>query len=95
MKRRNRDEWREICAASDASALTNRAFAESMDIKPGTLSYWRCKLREELGCTTEFVEVHAADADGDGEIIVDVGGVRLTLAALPPAEWLAELARLC
>jgi hypothetical protein len=42
-----------------------------------------------------FVEVHVADADGDGEIIVDVGGVRLTLAALPPAEWLAELARLC
>lgn len=92
MARRSRDEWREIYAQSERSELMNWVFADSINIKPGTLSYWRCKLRNERIGATEFVEVHAADHVGDGSIRVEVGNLRVTLTTLPPAAWLAQLA---
>jgi hypothetical protein len=95
MKRRNRDEWRAICEASVESALTNRDFAEAMGMKAGTLSYSRCKLRQEEGSGADFIEVESEERVPGGGVVVDVGDVRVTMATLPPARWLAELAASC
>ncbi|MFT5993372.1 MAG: hypothetical protein ACI82G_002375 [Bradymonadia bacterium] len=66
-----------------------------MRIKAGTLSYWRCKLRQDQDSTADFIEVESEDSVRSGGVVVDIGDVRVTRATLPSARWLAELAASC
>lgn len=96
MPRRTREEWREICARSFDSGMTVRAYAERVGVNPSTLSWWRSQLREELGAPS-FVEIAAQDraSVAGGSVTVTVGDVVVSMDALPPAAWVAELAASC
>jgi transposase-like protein len=96
MRRRSRDEWRTVCAASYASGLTIREFADRAGVNPRTLSWWCSELRDECA-TAGFVEVGAAREEPaeDDAVVIEIGGARVTLRCLPPAAWLAELAASC
>ena len=101
MVRRSSEEWRGICAASYTSELTLPEFAEHVGVNARTLSWWRTKLRGEVGASTggSFVEVVEVGLGSVGAasraISVRVGEVVMEMAELPPPEWLAELAARC
>ena len=100
MRRRTREEWREICIASIASGLSMDAFARQAGVNPRTLSWWRSQLRGKLDVPS-FVEVSAGGGrvavtgSSAGRVTLTVGSVVMTLDELPPAAWLAELAATC
>jgi transposase-like protein len=107
MARRTREEWRELCSASYASGMTARAFAAAVGVNANTLSWWRWQLRSELAPRSpRFVEVADAPAesladvrdvvdDQTPDLCVEVGDVRMTFNALPPAGWLADVLSRC
>lgn len=100
MRRRGRSEWRELCAAREASGLTARAFAEQAGVNWNTLSWWGWRLRREARLdgapAPGFVEVvAAAPARTTAALVVRVGALTLEFGSLPPAAWLAEVAARC
>ena len=107
MARRTRDEWRQLCSASYASGMTARAFAAAVGVNANTLSWWRWQLRSELapepprfvevasGPATNVADAHDAVVDGAAELCVEVGDLRMTFRALPPAGWLADVLARC
>ena len=105
---RSREEWAVLCREQKASGLPTREFAERFGVNARTLAWWRSRLRTAgaVSVATRFVDVievvpegtrseKEAGASRGGLVRVTVGAVALDLGTLPPASWVAELARSC
>lgn len=80
-----------------SSGITQAAFAREYGIKAGTFRKWLYQLRAERKVTQDtpsvrFVEVDTAPAPSRPTAVLELGGLRLELDALPEPAWLAELA---
>ncbi len=107
---RARRDWREIAVRFIASGCSFRSYARNVGVCTETLRRWVNEVEEEKTEPEEkaltFVEVEIdpplsthPSLEGPAlpmEIYIGHdGGVHLRMSGLPPASWLAELARRC
>jgi len=99
-KRRSAAEWTEICREYRASGEPAEVFARRRGLKRSTLLWWASRLRQQIASEvpqSSFVEVVAAQTPpAPARAVVRVGEVAVEFReAVPPAQWVAELASLC
>ena len=92
--KRTRAEWTKLVEESQASELTQKAFAERRGLSPTTLSWWASRLRREAREETALVAVDVVeDAPAcASEFRVELAGGRTVL--VPAAFDAAALRRL-
>lgn len=93
--------WSAHLSAIEAEGVTAKAYAQQQGLSVSTLYYWRRQLKQtatisEASGSSAFVSMQVA-ASGPVKpatcSLVLAPGVRLELAQLPSAEWLAALGR--
>ncbi len=96
--RRNREYWTEMVAEFEKSGLKQRMFCEQRSLHADTFRHWLYQLRREAkggsSKASRFVTVRPTSAALTAECQLRVGAVVLSLCELPPAKFMAELARL-
>jgi hypothetical protein len=96
--RRNREYWTEVVAEFEKGALKQQQFCRQRGLEVGTFRYWLYQLRGEAKghspTQSRFVTVRPTMAALSGACQLRVGLVTLSLMELPPAKYVAELARL-
>jgi hypothetical protein len=96
--RRNREYWAEVVADFEKSALKHGEFCEQRGLEAGTFRHWLYHLRREakgeVATQSRFVTVRPTIATMTGACQLRVGAVAMSLYELPPAKFVAELARL-
>jgi hypothetical protein len=96
--RRDREYWTEIVAQFGKGKLKRREFCEQRGLEAGTFLHWLYKLRGESkrhgAALNRFVTVRPVMSALGGACQLRVGAVVLSLMELPPAKYVAELARL-
>lgn len=60
-KKRTRAEWTKLVEESQASELTQKAFAQQRGLSPTTLSWWASRLRREAQEQTALVAVDVVE----------------------------------
>ncbi|WP_050978208.1 MULTISPECIES: IS66 family insertion sequence element accessory protein TnpA [Alcaligenaceae] len=94
--------WSSHLSAIDAEGVTAKDYARQHGLSVSSLYYWRKQLKHAAGAngaagTSTFLPVQVAVDRSPGSsascTLVLAPGVRLELAQLPSAEWLAALGR--
>lgn len=98
--------WSTHLSAIDLAGVTTKAYAQEHGLSVSALYYWRGQLkqkalaREASGAMPQFMPVQVSGSTPSATFsrvapctLVLVPGVRLELAQLPSAEWLAALGR--
>lgn len=95
--------WCSHLAAIAAEGVQTKAYAKREGLSVSALYYWRKRLKSEASSSTvvlpaapqsgrQFVPVQISDADARVPCsLILAPGVRLELAQLPSAQWLAAL----
>ncbi|CAM5569519.1 Transposase OS=Eoetvoesiella caeni OX=645616 GN=DFR37_1164 PE=4 SV=1 [Eoetvoesiella caeni] len=100
---KGRQYWSDHLAAIAAEGIPAKAYARREGLSVSALYYWRKRLKSEASSSAvalpaapqpsrQFVPVQISDADARVPCsLILAPGVRLELAQLPSAQWLAAL----
>jgi hypothetical protein len=95
--RRNREYWTGVVAEFESGSQKQQQFCEQRGLEVGTFRQWLYRLRNEAkgkgAGPSRFVTVRPTMALS-GACQLRVGAVTLGFMELPPAKYVAELARL-
>ncbi|HMB72909.1 MAG TPA: hypothetical protein VKQ06_05010 [Gammaproteobacteria bacterium] len=64
-RKRTRAEWTKLVEESQASDLTQKAFAQRRGLSPTTLSWWASRLRREAQEQASLVAVDIVEGSGE------------------------------
>jgi hypothetical protein len=96
--RRNREYWSEVVGEFEKSGLKQRMFCVQRSLHADTFRHWLYQLRREAKAgssrASRFVPLRPTTRALAAGYQLRVGSVTLSLMELPPAEYIAELARL-
>lgn len=94
MRRRTRDQWRELVEEYEGAGLTQEEFARSYGVKLGTFRTWLYRFRRaRVSPPVRFAEVMVpGGSEDDVRFRLELpGDVVLVLGSAPEPRWLAEL----
>lgn len=101
----NRDWWQSHLSRIEREKISTKAYADREGLSVGALYHWRKVFKSEqsldvacvssskfLSVTTCSMETNSTPSTGRAycELVLP-GGIRLEMASLPSARWLAEL----
>jgi len=95
--RRSREYWAEVVAEFGQGSFKQGEFCEQRGLEAGTFRHWLYRIRNEAKGQTgqsRFVTVRPSISPLAGACQLRVGSVVVSLMELPPAKYVAELARL-
>ena len=94
MARLTREQWQSLIDAYETSGLTQTDFCKQHNLNPKYFSLKRSKLLPLESSASPFVQVARGEPHQPGSNIeLQVGAVKLKLAASVPTTYLVELIR--